>query len=319
MFSAITMMLLSVLARIIIEEKNNKNSKKLWIFFTFLCILFSLFRSNGYYAYIIFVPFLIYRFRSRKVVFLSVLAALFISTFTKVFIMDKINVIQPDFVESCCVPLQQIGRTITNGHELDNRDRELLEKIMNLDGVPVMYRKDLADGMKELVRAGNEDYLINHKKDYFELWLRLGIKHPGSYLQAFVDLTKGIWFYDQDYEVGTIEGVIANEAGLYRKPLISGKVVVKTHELMLKFGDFIPLYSLLFSMCTYTWGGLVLLYLMLSNREFRGNIIVILLPFMIIATLLIATPISTEFRYMLPIVMTTPVFVITFLETRKVA
>lgn len=163
--------------------------------------------------------------------------------------------------------------------------------------------------MKELVRAGNPDYLTEHKTEYFKLWFSLGIKYPATYIQAHIDQTIGYWYPDVSYTVGDIDGIIANETGIASQPLIGGKFVVKTKEILLKLGDMIPLYGLLFSMGAMFWTLIGCIAIVLAKKQYRRSI-VFLPGLAVILTLFIATPVSSEFRYAYSLAYTLPLYLL---------
>ena len=163
--------------------------------------------------------------------------------------------------------------------------------------------------MKELVRAGHPDYLTEHKGEYFRLWLSLGLKYPDTYLKAYIDQTIGYWYPDVAYTVGDIDGIISNETGITSHPLIGGPFVVKTKEILQKLGDMIPLYGLLFSMGAMFWALIICIAIISAKKQYRRYIL--FLPGLaVVLTLLLATPVSSEFRYAYSLAYTLPLYLL---------
>ena len=269
--------------------------------------LMCLYRSNGWYAFLLTVPFLFFAFRKQWKVMYPLHIFLFcLVLMVKGPVMNHYEVEQPDFIESLSIPLQQIGRTIATVQELTPEENQLLDQIVDQSHIPELYTEYISDNMKELVRAKNPAYLSEHKLDYFKLWLKLGLKYPGIYWDAYVAQTHGFYSPSLSYSIADVDGIIDNDTGLYREYLISGKVVVKLREILLKLQDIIPLYGSLWSMGSLFWSTLLFLGLtlsqcpmMTSNKKINyWDIFTIWLPnIAIIFTLLIATPVATEFRY----------------------
>lgn len=115
------------------------------------------------------------------------------------------------------------------------------------------------------------------------------------------------------YETGNIDGVIQNDVGVTATPLIGGTAVIKGKEILLKLGDFVPLYGLLFSMGTYSWLLVCAILRVLGRRSEREKILVLMPCVCLLLTLLIATPTATEFRYAYPIVLTMPLWMLVIL------
>ena len=269
--------------------------------------LMCVYRSNGWYAFILTFPFLLIAFRKQwKTMYPLHFALLALVLIVKGPVMDHYNVKQPDFIESISIPLQQVGRVIATGQELTPSQKELVDKIMNSSHVPELYTEYISDNMKELVRAGNPEYLVEHKGEYLKLWIELGLKYPDIYLDAYVAQTRGYYSPSAVYSVAEVDGIIDSETGLYREYLVSGKLIVKLREILIKLQEMIPLYGALWSMGSLFWGTLLFLGLALGRQtsftlkekmNFLDIITVWIPNIAVIGTLLIATPVAIEFRY----------------------
>ncbi len=273
-------------------------------------IMICLFRSNGWYAFLFSLPFLLYAFRRRLrqmlVLNLAVLAAALI---IKIPVMNAFHVTQPDFVESICIPLQQTARVICENKELSAEEWEKVHKVIDTTYIKELYAPGFADNMKELVRAGNPGYLEEHKGEYFRLWLSLGLRYPSVYLRAYIDQTVGYWYPDIAYTVGDIDGIIFNETGVASTPLIGGPLVVKAKEILQKLGYMLPLYGLLFSMGAMLWAMICCIAIVFAKKQYRRSIL--FLPGLaVILTLLAATPVSSEFRYAYSLAYTMPLYLL---------
>lgn len=256
-----------------------------------------LFRSNGLYAFIALTPFVIIHFKNVKKYAFGVLGAVFaIVIIFKIPIMNLCNVSSPDMVESLSIPLQQVANVLVNDREIPEADMREIKKVVDLTYIDELYEPTFADNVKEMVRAGDEQYLIDNKWYFAKMYLRLGAKYPADYLKAYVMQTYGYYYPDRDYYVADAEGVVGSKLNIVTTPVIAGPVVVKAKEVLIKLGDMIPVYSLLWSMGTIFF----VLIFMFGLNHVRGckkdNIY--LLPYLLLVlTVLIATPVSTEFRY----------------------
>ena len=271
---------------------------------------FCIFRGNGWYAFLILLPFLLILLRNQlKTLLPAGFLILILSLGIKGPLYSAAGIASADFVESLHVPLQQIARVVCDNKPLTEEETALIEKTVNhIEDIPVIYDPAFADMTKELIRTnGNQAYLEAHKGEYLRLWIRLGLKYPDSYLAAWVDLTRAYWYPDTDYEVALIEGVADNSFGLYSRPLIGGKLIVKLREILLKLGSFIPLYGLLFSMGMCFFLLLFLAALILGSAHFRRRLLILLPGFALYLTLFLAAPVA-EFRYAYPMMSALPLF-----------
>lgn len=267
-----------------------------------------LFRSNGWYAFLVCIPFFTASFwkKNRKV--LGLLAAsLLVAVVVKYPVMNGCQVTPPDFVESLCIPLQQVSYVLANDRELSLEQLELIDSVIDRNYVKNLYNPEFADNMKELVRAGHPEYLEAHKKEFFRLWLDLLLQYPGDYLEAYIRQTNGYWYPDSYYPVADAEGVSATELGVSHTPLIRGPLVVKGKEIAVKLGSMVPVYGTLWSMGAAFWILLLMMGCALVRRE-EGKLLYALPCLLLWGTVMIATPVATEFRYVYFLMLCMPFY-----------
>ena len=278
------------------------------ILLLFSGMMICLFRSNGWYAFLVVVPFLLFFFRKQKrQVYPCLLVTLLLCVLIKYPVMNHFQVTQPDLIESLCIPTQQIAAVLCNDRELTAEERGLIENVVDLTYIKELYNPTFADNMKELVRAGDQEYLASHKKEFFKLWVSLGLRYPGDYLDAYIQQTYGYWYPDSFYLVAEAEGVSATELGVSTRHLIGGPLVVKGKELAIKLGSIVPIYGTLWSMGVACWVLLFRMGTVLVRRETR-KLLCYLPSVLLLFTVLIATPVATEFRYVYFMVYSMPFY-----------
>ena len=278
------------------------------ILLLFSGMMICLFRSNGWYAFLVVVPFLLFFFRKQKrQVYPCLLVTLLLCVLIKYPVMNHFQVTQPDLIESLCIPTQQIAAVLCNDRELTAEERGLIESVVDLTYIKELYNPTFADNMKELVRAGDQEYLASHKKEFFKLWVSLGLRYPGDYLDAYIQQTYGYWYPDSFYLVAEAEGVSATELGVSTRHLIGGPLVVKGKELAIKLGSIVPIYGTLWSMGVACWILLFSMGTVLVRRETR-KLLCYLPSVLLLFTVLIATPVATEFRYVYFMVYSMPFY-----------
>lgn len=276
-------------------------------------IMLCLFRSNGWYGFLLCLPFLIWYFVKKAKRILPALAVILITAaIVKYPVMNSFHVIQPDFIESLSIPTQQIAAVICNDRPLTSEQMNLIEQVIDTTYIKDLYNPTYADNMKELVRAGNQEYLTAHKWDYFKLWFTLGITYPADYLKAYISQTYGYWYPDSFYLVAEAEGVSGTELGVSHTPLIGGPLVIKAKEISIKLGSMVPIYSLLWSMGVAFW----ILIFCIGNafvRKEKEKLVFYLPSIALYLTVMIATPVATEFRYVYFMVFALPFYLMTAL------
>lgn len=274
-------------------------------------VMICLFRSNGWYAFLLATPFLLFGFRRRaKAVYPPLFAALLIAVIVKYPVMSAFHVQQPDFIESVSIPMQQITAVICNDRYLSDEERALIEEVVDLTYIHELYNPTFADNIKELVRAGNQDYLAAHKNEFLKLWIDLGLRYPGDYLTAYVKQTYGYWYPDSFYLVAEAEGVSATDLGVSHTPLIGGPLVIKAKEIAIKLGSMVPVYGTLWSMGVACWVMLFSVSVSVIRRDYH-RLICYLPCIALLLSVLAATPVATEFRYVYFLVLSLPFSLIT--------
>ena len=274
------------------------------------------FRSNGWYAFLLCLPFLLFFLRRNKYLIGSLAITLCMSILIRYPVMNASHVVSPDFVESLCIPLQQVSCVLANDRDLTPEQNELIDQVIDRTYVKELYNPTFADNMKELVRAGNPQYLEDHKTDFLKLWISLGLKYPGDYLEAYIQQTNGYWYPDSYYLVAEAEGISATSLGISHTPLIRGPLVVKGKEIAIKLGSMIPLYGTLWSMGVIFWIFLICIACILARRDYSK--LLYTLPCLTLwFTVMIATPVATEFRYVYFLILCLPFYLVTTLADIK--
>lgn len=282
--------------------------------YTISAVMLSLFRTNGWYALAVSIPFILITYRKCLKTMIPVhLIIILLVLFVKYPVMHVYEIPQADFVESLSIPVQQIARVIynaeTSGEPVRENEAAYIDKIMDLEQVTAAYQPDVSDNIKNLIRRTGNDYLESHKGEFIKMWLSIGLNHPKAYLDAYIAQTHGYWYPDGNYETGLADGIYANEFGLGWQPVLRGSVIVKIKEILFKLPELIPLYGLMWSMGFTLW--LILLLAALSLRMRKPANTLICLPFILLyATLCIATPVATEFRYVYAAFYALPLLVI---------
>lgn len=269
-----------------------------------------LFRSNGWYAFLLCFPFLLFSFRGKaKTMFPALFGILLTAVVIKYPVMNAFHVTPPDFAESLSIPIQQITAVICNDRTLTKEELELIGKVVDLTYIKKLYDPHYADNIKNLVRAGNQEYLAAHKGEFLKFWVKLGLRYPGDYITAYINQTYGYWYPDSFYLVAEAEGISATSLGVSHTPLIRGPFVVKAKEISIKLGGMVPLYGTLWSMGVACWVLIFSVGNVLIRKE-KKKLILYLPGVALLLTVLIATPVATEFRYVYFMVFGMPFYLL---------
>ena len=281
-----------------------------WVIYTIAGIAISIFRTNGWYAFIIMVPFMLVIFRKKiKYTLITNLLVIAVVLLIKGPLMDSMEVVQPDLVESMAMPTQQISRVIVEKREITPQQREFLNKILDIDRIHEGYNPHVSDWFKKLVREGDQQYLIDNFGEFVKVYIELGVRYPSDYLMAYRDQTIGYYFPSNYRLLGTNMGVFENEFGVASRPIIKGKLVIKVNEIVCKLKDIVPIYGSLSAMGAVLW----LILFALVIQYMRGDKTILLVPLAglaLVVTLFLATPVAYDFRYAYGYMFAIPIYII---------
>lgn len=166
----------------------------------FALLVMAVFRSNGVIVLVLFLPilfFLVQKSSRKKAV---LLAGVVLGAY--VLLQSGLNIVlkpeSTNAMESLTVPIQQLARTWNYSPELfSEEDQETLFEILPEESLQ-LYQPKLSD----LVKAGFvTESFQNDPGKYLKLWLKIGIKAPATYLNAWLLTSYGFWYPGADIDV----------------------------------------------------------------------------------------------------------------------
>lgn len=175
------------------------SSKKKQLLFILGAAGVMLFRHNGSYALGIFILFLfIYsRGQRKRILFLTAigLGLYFMFSSGLGLILDAQK---GGRQEVLTVPIQQLARVYEYDKEnIEKQDLETLYRFLPQEALE-NYTPKLSDGVK---LAFNNEVFNEEPLVFLKLWLRWGIDHPFTYLNAWFMTSYGLWYPDTIIDV----------------------------------------------------------------------------------------------------------------------
>lgn len=269
-----------------------------------------LFRNNGFYAFLLVLPFVcIICHKKYKQVVVTMVAIFTITLLVKGPVFDYFQVASADLIESLSIPAQQIARVVSDDLELSDEQSTLLNQIIDLDKVADTYDERISDPIKNLVRSyGKQEYLEEHKTEYLRLWLEIGLQYPFQYIRAYSNQTEGYWNPDVQRWV-YVEDVFDTQLGIYEQPLLSKNTAQQLKWIAWDTYQEIPIYGILWSIGAAVWLAIFLAGYCYATGKKRE--ICIFLPMAALwGTIMLATPVYAEFRYIYAIFLCTPLYLV---------
>jgi hypothetical protein len=291
-----------------------------FVFFCIVTILMGLFRNNAVYSlaftgvcFLFIYVVLLFRKKTSRLLlnFSIILLCLSIGISGACRLLEKgLHANQGSVAEMLSIPCQQLARTyVYHGSEMAPSDKEKLTKYISEDAL-TKYKYYVSDPVK----AGLDvDYLKKHKKEFIQLWFKIGKQFSGEYLLAPIYNTMGLWYMGGDSSCYVV---------YHMSPPFDEKHVVSTQSILpsLRAGyswftdtniqKSLPVVSLLFYTSFYAWVVIICIAILIERRKYLYLIpSAILLSYMLT---LIPGP-CTIIRYMMGIMLCVPILVsITF-------
>lgn len=158
-----------------------------------------LFRHNGVYAYLVFIPVLIWFVREyRRKTAVMAISAVLLFVVSNGALTLFCHASASENQELLTVPIQQLARTyVTAAGEMTQTDKNTLYEIIPQEALEY-YAPKVSDGVK--INFNNEAFAAERGK-YVELWFRMGAEHPFTYLNAWLMTSYGFWYPDTIIDV----------------------------------------------------------------------------------------------------------------------
>ncbi len=274
-----------------------------WLIFVIGALGFSLWRTNGWYAFAATVLMMLLLLGKQKRKLLLIMCIVLILCWVLINpVLDAMGVSSTELVEIFAVPMQQVARVVWEGRPLTEEETQMLSEIFWLDKVAQLYDPQTVDPIKfETFRYEQKGYIVDNAAAYLRLYLNLGLKYPGDYLKAWIEETKGYWnggyeFWMYTLNMGGAGYGIQRSAG---NPLVSG-----LFASAFRFVNEPPVMKLFASVGLYVWLliGCCVINVLKKREEFLLAVPLLVL----LAGLWVGTPVFCEFRYAYPIILALP-------------
>ena len=201
--------------------------------------------------------------------------------------------------ESLSVPLMCLAHVAID--EKDSLDPVIYDEIVtyiNEDDLQ-KYSMILSDSIKE---NANEALLRSNMINFFKLFVKVGLKYPGKYLEAVTGLTSGYYMpiCSPYFVTGSTKIYTANIPGDYQQIVVTDKLPVGSAVFSYLYGDAdgrmkLPLSGLLWRCPTYFWA-FIYAFMYLIYKKKYNNLFVLLLPFLYMLSCLLGP--CTFLRYL---------------------
>ena len=200
LFSAFLLLITLFLIQLEEDEKEFLANRKKVVLFVICAVLMPLFRHNGFYAYLVFVPFGLIHYRKRlKPVLIAMLTApvvlyLLISTALSAAFSSEITHHQ----EMLTVPIMQMARVWTyNREDLSESEKETITSY-----IPEKNLEKYTPRVSDLVKVDfNNELYEQDKKSFWNEYFSLMKRYPMTYVNAALLTSYGYWYPPATFNV----------------------------------------------------------------------------------------------------------------------
>ena len=291
----------------VMESRLNRQDKLepyIWLLYIVTSFIFCFSRTNGLYAWLFTLPFLLWHYREKiKPWIISTMICLILIAGYKGLVLPFFQVTEPDTVEALSIPLQQIAFTVQNNGVFSEYDTNVINNIVDMNSLGKQYNAHISDPVKNLIRnKGYQEYITQNKFEFIKMYISVGMKNPTDYIAAFLNQSRGYWHQKMSNYIYFSEGVhqYAAELGIYRAPLFPTSVSLLIDKLMDKYCD---IWHKFWSLALSTYVVWILFIYSLARKRTCFYFLPIIGVFI---TLVIATPVNDEFRYAYGIYLALP-------------
>lgn len=307
-----------------------------WVAFVGLAVLTLMFRNNAVHAFVVSVPIVYIGLRERKRRAGSsveeteaqsgetdgavdrkwlLAAAAVLLLFGLAFLSLKAGTRAKNGSprEMLSVPLQQMARVrVTAEERIDPAMQQELDKYIPAEWVFAAYNPHLADPVK------NRAVIHDDPAGLIKIWIRLGLRFPIIYVDAFLDNSLGMWYlwdtsHAEIYGIGTESGfgylstdnrTMPAGCEIVERSFLPGLRAFMERFVSDNAYQKLPFVRLLFAPALYWW---LLWFYLVAAMYHRKNREALPAVFLIAYYLTLLLSPTVIVRYLYPLMVTTPV------------
>ena len=320
LFSTFLLLLVIELMKLLRDTENFFKFKRHIFLLIISAMMMSLLRHNGFYAYIVFIPFGLFVLRKyfKKVLILFIVPVI-LSVVIESGLAAFLNADSSEHQEMITVSIMQLARTWRYSPEdFSEEDKEVLLSFLSETALGT-YEIRAADYMKSFFN--NAEYDVNSSA-YWKLWTKMLVSHPMTYLNAWFLTCYPYWYpfaVINPYRGHQMPHFTYEDSSYFeyeveppgeRQTLAFGFIDKLYYKMSLTpFQQTTPVVSLLFSMGFYFWVWMYFAFYTLIKRKLI--VCLPLMPVFLTWLTLMLGPVSL-IRYMLILWYITPLMPVFF-------
>lgn len=320
LFSTFLLLLVIELMKLLSDTENFFKLKRHIFLLILSAMMMSLLRHNGFYAYIVFIPFGVFALRKyyKKVLILFIIPVI-LSIVIENGLTAVLNADSSEHQEMITVSIMQLARTWRyTPEDFSEEDKEVLLSFLSERALGT-YEIRAADYMKSFF--DNAEYDENSGA-YWKLWAKMMVSHPMTYINAWFLTCYPYWYpfaVINPYRGHQMPHFTYEDSSYFeyeveppgeRHTLAFGFIDKLYYKMSLTpFQQKTPIVSLLFSMGFYFWVWMYFAFYTITKRKLM--VCLPLMPVFLTWLTLMLGPVAL-IRYMLILWYITPLLPVFF-------
>ena len=203
---------------------------------------------------------------------------------------------------------------LTYPDDVTQEELDAVSRVLDPDSIQ-NYDPRLSDAVKD---ASNPDMTGGDMAAYAKAWLSMGLRHPGVYLDAWLNMIYGYFYPSTSNTIVCLTLNSPDQGGMnLRQDARLGGLRLKLHDFIYYTLRRLPGAGALFFVSTVSWAFLFLLVYAVLRGGLRAAA-----PWMFFVGTLgicLLSPKSGEIRYLMPILYALPIMLGTVILPRKEA
>ena len=252
--------------------KSNKN--QLLLGFTMAFVY--LYRYNGLISFVfVFLSLAVFYKKQIKQILKVFLVSILIIAFINVPLNKLLNVkhIETGGWGFFIIPLHQIGAMVSKDVQLEEKNKNILEKIMPI----IKWKRNYDKNVPCSIVLNNDFDILEFRKNkinVFKLWLELTVKNPKIAYNAFIYETSVLWQINQlegSYVYTAPREIFKNDIGLKMESKATG--IKQKLDKVINFSETKPINWIFWRPGIYLFFGMLGVFIYCLKTSYKGMII----------------------------------------------